>query len=157
MSSLKKLNTVINQISWRLFDKPEKAGFWKDDVFTPLPKSILNTKITTSKTPMKIAIIWSRDKPIYFADFKGTTLEDFMKSIYNETQRSIGPKNSNPTEIYNLIGNFSRPKTRKEMIENYEKGTLKVAELLGDHYFFDGGIRKEKHDGKTIYVFGIGS
>ena len=157
MSSLKKNINLINKLSWRLMDKPETAGIWNEETKEPISKTLLNTKITNAKKPGKIAIIWNDGKPIYFTEFKGNTLKDFMDSIYNETQKTIGPKNSEPTEVYKMIGNFYKPSSRIEMVNAYENGKLKVERLIGDYYFFDGGIRKEKHNGESIWVFGIGS
>lgn len=139
MSNFKKLNSIINTMSWQLHKDPKTAGFYKDDKFIPISESILDTKITSSKSSSKIAIIWNNNKPVHFANFKGTTLRNFMNSVYQETQRKLSPKNSDPKIIYSLIGHFFKPETRKEMVNSYERGTLKVEKLLGDHYFFDGG------------------
>lgn len=147
----------INTISWIIHEKPETAEFWVDEKKEPVPKEIWDTILTTAKKPGKIAIIWNDGKPVYFAEFKGKTLRDFFNSIYNETQKLIGPKNSDQGVIYYAISRFYKANMRLELVKSYERGKLKVADLIGDHCFYDGGISKEKYNGESIWVFGLGS
>jgi ribosomal protein S13 len=55
--------------------------------------------------------------------------------------------------IYKRIGQWFNSDNRLRMVKALESNKLKVVELVGNHYFFEGNLKLNK----GVWTYGVGS
>ena len=79
-----------------------------------------------------------------------------MQCLYNGLNKKLKVdelSREEITEIYYSISGWFDSKKRLQMVKKFESNKLKVWELLGNHYYFEGNLKLEK----GVWTYGVGS
>lgn len=166
-SELQEFKNITWDISTPL---PEKIMEWSptEKKLVPIDPIKLQKPVLPS-TNYQVVILWDSTPnsrnciPVVAEPVVGTTVYDVLKTIDKGMRKSIKPVNrqtpvedeyfskvhkklgiSKNTWIYRSISNYIDANKRIRRIKNYERGILKPYELLGDHVFFEGIMKKGK-------------
>lgn len=157
---MEKKNNLIKDVVWTIHDHPDNAYvFQKIDkkknynVEEPVPNNILNIKLRTNN---EIVLLYDGGEPILKTPFIGNTFGEWMMSLYNGLNKKIivDELGYHDTEkIYKRIGGFFDKNDRLKYVKKFESNNLKPADLLGNHYFFEGNLKLKK----KLWTYGLGS
>jgi len=147
------MNSQINNISWTITTPLSTAHIISTDE-QPVPSTLLNHKLSV-RSGDTIAILYNHYTPIITEKITGSTLKSVLSSLERGLQKRVSPHDNDLREqIYSRISGFFRTKDRLRLINLYEKGRLKPIDLLGDHIFFEGGLKRGKGG---VWTYGLGS
>ena len=157
---MEKKNNLIKNVVWTIHDHPDNAYIFQTigkkknyDVEEPVPANILNIKLRTNN---EIVLLYDSREPILKTPFIGNTFGEWMMCLYNGLNKPIvvDELGYHDTEtIYKRIGGFFNKNDRLKYVKKFESNKLKPADLLGNHYFFEGNLKLEK----KVWYYGIGS
>jgi hypothetical protein len=158
---MEKKNELIKDVVWTIQSHPDESYIFQKigkkknyDVTEPVPDNILNIKLRTNN---EIVLLYDGGEPILKTPFIGNTFGDWMMSLYNGLNKPIivnDEFNYHDTEkIYKRIGGFFDKNDRLKYVKKFESNKLKPADLLGNHYFFEGNLKLEK----KLWTYGLGS
>lgn len=112
---------------------PKEALFCLDDcskLTIPIPEVVLSQKIReVDSDEQKIPLLWSADeqKPYLFCTFKGTTIGDWLYSVYN----GVNSKITNMDDECKQQILKMREDRRKEYLDKYLRNELTYLDLMG--------------------------
>ena len=150
-----KKNKLISKVSWIIQSDPYEANMYENknyNVELPVSPEILNIKLRGKK----IAILMDSGKVVLTTPFIGNTFGEWMQCLYNGVSKKLivaELSREEITGIYNRISGWYDSDTRLKMVKKFESNKLKVSDLLGNHYFFEGRLKLEK----TVWTYGLGS
>ena len=150
-----KKNKLISKVSWIIQSDPYEANMYENknyNVELPVSPEILNIKLRGKK----IAILMDSGKVVLTTPFIGNTFGEWMQCLYNGVSKKLivaELSREEITGIYNRISGWFDSDTRLKMVKKFESNKLKVSDLLGNHYFFEGRLKLEK----TVWTYGLGS
>jgi hypothetical protein len=159
MATERKLafRSVDLKVSWAL-TRPLKTMtvFLPDDTFGPVPKEYFDRKLPI-KSADTIVVLCIRNHAPITAPIKGKTVHNVFKSL----ERGLHIKMRSSTDdvfrriaVYSRIADFVDAKMRKSLTKKYEAGSLRPIDLLGDHVYYEGGLRRGKGG---VWRYGLGS
>ncbi len=124
------------------------------NVREPLPKKLPDEKLKFKGS--KLLVILRTDKPVITKKIQTTSSAQILKIYEKEINKKIKADRSKSCKfvenIYYAIGRFLHKNDRKCLVDKFEKGTLKVKELFGDHIYFEGFVIE-----KDVIFVGFGS
>ena len=85
--------------------------------------------------------------PLYTSNIIGKDPNTILRNIARGMNNIVKPSQDNIQTIYNIVTNFSHPRTRTSLIEKYETRQMRVYELHMATRF--EGLRKE---GSFLYL-----
>jgi hypothetical protein len=99
--------------------------------------------------------LYHDSEPVITEPVTGSTLLSILKAIERGVNRRINPNTDfdQKEKIYQRISGFFKSRMRLELTKKYESGILKIKELLGDHVWYEGGLRRKN----GIWLYGLGS
>ena len=151
---------IFKNISWNLCEPLSKAQRYNKETnsFVDI-KDLMDIKVPVKQND-QIAILYHNfcrhcnNKYEYTVvlteKFTGKpTVKNVLKTLEKGLNKTIKPgdrgtKDNKNYIVYSKISGYVDSKKRKELIDKYEKGKLKVFELLGDNCFFEGMGKKGK-------------
>ena len=141
----------LRHISWFITAPIEEAWLWKDGEEQPIPPEVFDQPIDFQ--PGDRIMILTRgpllmDAPILSGP---KTLRTVLKSI-EEGMKMPAPRKLSE-EVFAVIRCF-RGDMQNEMRMKYAEGKLLMADLIGDHRFFEGGLQRLANGD---WIFGTGS
>jgi hypothetical protein len=151
---MEKKNKLLSKVSWSIFVNPLEATLFvkNSDEELPLPPEILNMKLRGKY----IAMLMDKDGVYLTTPFVGNTFKDWMQCLYEGVNKTIIVKELSREQvvaIYKRIGQWFDSKDRLRMVKDFESNKLKVIELVGNHYFFEGNLRLNK----GVWTYSVGS
>ena len=151
---MEKKNKLLSKISWSIFLSPDEARIFvkKEDDYLPLPPEILNMKLRGKY----IAMLMDKDGVYLTTPFVGNTFKDWMKCLSEGVNKTINVNELSREQveaIYKRIGQWFNSDYRLGMVKDLESNKLKVIELVGNHYFFEGSLKLKK----GVWTYGVGS
>ena len=150
-----KKNKLISKVSWTIHSDPYEAHMYENknyNVELPVSPEILNIKLRGKK----IAVLYDGNKVVLTTPFIGNTFGEWMQCLYNGVNKKLIVNELSREEItgiYNRISGWFNSDIRLQMVKKFESNKLKISELLGNHYFFEGRLKLEK----TVWTYGLGS
>ena len=150
-----KKNKLISKVSWTIQSDPYEANMYENknyNVELPVSPEILNIKLRGKK----IAVLYDGNKVVLTTPFIGNTFGEWMQCLYNGVNKKLivdELSREEITGIYNRISGWFNSDIRLQMVKKFESNKLKISELLGNHYFFEGRLKLEK----TVWTYGLGS
>lgn len=146
------MHKQINKISWTITRPFTTAVIIPTD--EQIPSSLLNYKLPV-RSGDTISLVYNNNESILTERISGSTFKSVMTSLQRGLQKNIPTGDSDTREkVYQRIAMFIRPKDRLRLINLFEKGKLKPVDLLGNHIFFEGGLRRGK---EGIWTYALGS
>jgi len=155
MALMQKKNKLISKVSWTIFSNPNEAHIFENknyDVELPVPPEILNIKLRGKY----IITLRDGDDIILTTPFVGNTFGEWMQCLYQGTNKTLIVNELSREQvngIYTRIGGWFNGQDRLRMVKKFEDNKMKVSELLGNHYFFEGSLKLEK----GIWNYSLGS
>jgi len=151
---MEKKNKLLSKVSWSIFLSPDEARIFvkKEDDYLPLPPEILNMKLRGKY----IAMLMDKDGVYLTTPFVGNTFKDWMKCLSEGVNKTINVNELSREQveaIYKRIGQWFNSDYRLGMVKDLESNKLKVIELVGNHYFFEGSLKLKK----GVWTYGVGS
>jgi hypothetical protein len=152
---MEKKNKLLSKVMWSIFVNPHEASLYvkNSDEFTPLPPEILNMKLRGKH----IAMLSDWKEGVYLTTpFIGNTFKDWMNCLYEGVNKTIIVKELSREQvkaIYKRIGEWFDSKDRLRLVKDLESNKLKVIELVGNHYFFEGNLKLNK----GVWTYSVGS
>jgi len=151
---MEKKNKLLSKVSWSIFVNPLEATLFvkNSDEDLPLPPEILNMKLRGKY----IAMLMDKDGVYLTTPFVGNTFKDWMQCLYEGVNKTIIVKELSREQvvaIYKRIGQWFDTKDRLRMVKDFESNKLKVIELVGNHYFFEGNLKLNK----GVWTYSVGS
>jgi hypothetical protein len=151
---MEKKNKLLSKVSWSIFVNPLEATLFvkNSDEELPLPPEILNMKLRGKY----IAMLMDKDGVYLTTPFVGNTFKDWMQCLYEGVNKTINVKELSREQvvaIYKRIGQWFDSKDRLRMVKDFESNKLKVIELVGNHYFFEGNLKLNK----GVWTYSVGS
>ena len=151
---MEKKNKLLSKVSWSIFVNPLEATLFvkNSDEEPPLPPEILNMKLRGKY----IAMLMDKDGVYLTTPFVGNTFKDWMQCLYEGANKTIIVKELSREQvvaIYKRIGQWFDTKDRLRMVKDFESNKLKVIELVGNHYFFEGNLKLNK----GVWTYSVGS
>lgn len=144
-------------ISWNINHPVSKAKLWdsKKNDFVTIPPGMLDKKVAVRKGD-RITILFQDGKPLFTEPLGAAkTLRGVFTSIERGLDRKIPKDKFDVREkVYRQIAAFFHYKHRMPLVKKFEAGILKVRDLLGDHVFWEGGLKRGKGG---IWTYGLGS
>ncbi len=123
-------------------------------------KKALNKKYNVKKGD-RVCLVYNDGKPTKITTkISGNTLKSILTSIDKGMRRPLKNVNYDPStgisveSIYNIISGFVNPEDRIRLINAFEYGELTPVQLIGDHKFFEDGLRRERNG---VWTYGSGS
>ena len=152
---MEKKNKLLSKVIWSIFLNPDEARLSEknSDGETPLPPEILNMKLRGKYIAMLSD--W-KDGVFLTTPFVGNTFKDWMQCLYEGVNKTINVSELSREQveaIYKRIGQWFNSNDRLRMVKALESNKLKVVELLGNHYFFEGSLKLKK----GVWTYGVGS
>ena len=150
-----KKNKLISKVSWTIQSDPYEAIMYENknyNIELAVSPEILNIKLRGKK----IAILMDGGKVVLTTPFIGNTFGEWMQCLYNGVSKKLVVAELSRDEItgiYNRISGWFDSDIRLKMVKKFESNKLKVSELLGNHYFFEGRLKLEK----TLWTYSLGS
>jgi len=151
---MEKKNKLLSKVMWTIFVNPHEASLYvkNSDEFTPLPPEILNMKLRGKY----ITMLMDKDGVYLTTPFIGNTFKDWMNCLYEGVNKTIIVKELSREQvkaIYKRIGEWFDSKDRLRLVKDLESNKLKVIELVGNHYFFEGNLKLNK----GVWTYSVGS
>ena len=151
---MEKKNKLLSKVSWSIFLSPDEARIFvkKEDDYLPLPPEILNMKLRGKY----IAMLMDKDGVYLTTPFVGNTFKDWMKCLSEGVNKTINVNELSREQveaIYKRIGQWFNSDYRLGMVKDLESNKLKVIELVGNHYFFEGSLKLKK----GVWTYGVAS
>jgi hypothetical protein len=151
---MEKKNKLLSKVMWSIFVNPLEATLFvkNSDEELPLPPEILNMKLRGKY----IAMLMDKDGVYLTTPFVGNTFKDWMQCLYEGVNKTINVKELSREQvkaIYKRIGEWFDSKDRLRMVKDLESNKLKVIELVGNHYFFEGNLKLNK----GVWTYSVGS
>ncbi|AYV84210.1 MAG: hypothetical protein Hyperionvirus19_34 [Hyperionvirus sp.] len=161
IKNIDEINDIISGIDWVLNDSLKSIKLFDldyDHTKNPgakiknlkVPKSLLETKMPIEKND-RVGIFAEDD--LLTELIRGDTIGDFLKAIAKGLKSKPNRNNEAICEYVNLrISNFCKEMQLK-LTKDFEDGKLKYSDLLGDHIFFEAGLKREN----GIWTYRTGS
>jgi len=151
---MEKKNKLLSKVMWSIFVNPLEATLFvkNSDEELPLPLEILNMKLRGKY----IAMLMDKDGVYLTTPFVGNTFKDWMQCLYEGVNKTIIVKELSREQvvaIYKRIGQWFNSDDRLRMVKALESNKLKVIELVGNHYFFEGNLKLNK----GVWTYSVGS
>lgn len=152
----------FNEIEYIIGNHPEEVYSFTDynkcEDTKPVPQEILDLKIREDESvEQKIPMVYVGTKPFLLCKFEGTTIQDWLHSLFNGVHEPItNIDNDTKQIIIDCINKCFRPHheyTANECLEKLENNRLTPLDLMGNHIFFQGDVRLEDN----IWTFSVGS
>ena len=154
-------------ISWRitepissiiLYDNTNRKKGGKGELIEVTDKKIIKDYLNQPMPILpgdSVVLLYVDGKPAFTESVRGTKLIHILNAIEKGVNRTITDIDTLSTRetVYNRISGFFRKKDRLERIIKFEDKKLKIKDLLGDHVFFEGGLRRENR----VWIYGLGS
>jgi hypothetical protein len=128
-----------DDIIWTITEPVSTAVIEVDDEYLPVPKEILNKKKNV-KPGDRIVLVKARIGEIT-APAYGSTVKSLLMSIERGMDKYI-TESTDSKIVYDAIMMFRLDYVTK-LLKKYKNGKLKPSDLVGDHYFFGGGLRRK--------------
>jgi len=150
-----KKNKLISKVSWTIFSDPHDAYIFEkknSDEEPPIPPEILNIKLRGKY----IVTLRDGDDIVLTTPFVGNTFGEWMQCLYEGVNKTLIVDELSREQvngIYTRIGGWFNSQDRLNMVKKFEGNKMKVSELLGNHYFFEGNLKLEK----GIWNYSLGS
>ena len=152
---MEKKNKLISKVTWTIFSNPDQAIIYENKNYNeelPVPPEILNIKLRGKY----IVTLRDGDDIILTTPFVGNTFGEWMQCLYQGVNKTLivdELSREQITGIYKCISGWFDSKYRLEKVKDFEANKLKVSELLGNHYHFEGSLKLEK----GVWNYGLGS
>lgn len=133
------IKTPFNDRNARYYDR-------ENDKLIKIPNTVLNQRIKGFRNGDKIIVLYGYnvDEKILFTEpIGGHTLKSFLKAIERGVNRIIKNDNFETQRIvYGQIAMFGKESKRLELVNKFERGNLKIKDLIGDHCAFSGSLQR---------------
>ena len=151
---MEKKNKLLSKVSWSIFLNPDEARLFvkNSDEDLPLPPELLNMKLRGKY----IAMLMNKDGAYLTTPFVGNTFKDWMKCLSEGVNKTINVNELSREQvvaIYKRMGQWFNSDDRLRMVKDLESNKLKVIELVGNHYFFEGNLKLNK----GVWTYSVGS
>lgn len=127
------------------------AGYDEDDNPILLNETEKKIRLPGFKKGDVVALVYDQSNVVFTEKITSGTIGGLLEAI-DRGMRSYIPSDLNK-KVYTLIGYFIHGKNRLLLSKKFERGKLTPKDLLGDHHFMEGGIRRIK----GVWVYATGS
>lgn len=126
-------------IIWTITEPVSTAVIEVDGEYLPVPKEILSKKKDV-KPGDRILLVSTRIGEITTPAY-GSTVKSLLMSIERGMNKYITEATDSKL-VYDAIMMFRQDYVTK-LLKKYKNGKLKPSDLVGDHYFFEGNLRRK--------------
>ena len=145
---------ITEKIYFVLGNHPELTNFFDEEY---IPNEIMELKLRKNESETQfITLLYDDCKPSICIPFKGTTIRDWLFTLYEGLHSRIIKENLDYETRYKIdriINQFYRDTDRMRLYEKLDSGELKYLDLVGDHEFFEGPISLEGN----VWEYSLGS
>ena len=143
-----------NQIQW-ILDRPLDTACFRTNDYKEIkiPPAVWNIKKSVMPGD-KIVLIYDDNEIVFTEPIRGSTLKSILKSLERGLNRKLKNNNLHTIKnVYKLIGLFFKKDKRLELAKKFEMNDLCIKDLLGDHTFYEGHLRRNG----GVWIYGVGS
>lgn len=136
---------MSSSVSWKMSEPLDKAVFIGD----------WNKTLPVQKKD-SVALLYSEGKPILSAPLRGKSVSCVLRTMERHFHKLLDPSCSSTVRaIYQYIGFFLHGNNRKQLVDQFENGSLTIADLLRDGYeYYEGPLMRTRNG---VWIYGTGS